>query len=306
MSADRIIIVDWGTAAFRAWLVDADGTVVGEIPAGRGMRDLARSDFAPYCAGLLAPWREEATPPPVYMAGMVGAAQGWVHAPQLPLPIGLGDLARRLVPAEGLADAWIVPGTRWESPDGEIDVMRGEEVQIFGALAIAGRDGAELCLPGTHCKWAHVGGGRLERFVTHMTGEVRQVMLEHSILGKTADREAPFDEAAFRQGMEASGRGRGLLHVMFLTRSLALWGRLTPAVGASFLSGALIADEIRTTGAERDDDGPVLLVCGDALRRPYEIALEAHGIAHCHVSAREASLSGIREVVRIAGTIATK
>ncbi|MDR3494441.1 MAG: 2-dehydro-3-deoxygalactonokinase [Ancalomicrobiaceae bacterium] len=304
MRADRIIVVDWGTTAFRAWLVAADAAILGEIPTGRGMRDLDRSEFAPYCAGLLAPWRDGATPPPVYMAGMVGAAQGWVVAPQLPLPVGLAELARQLVAADGLADAWIVPGVRWESPDGEIDVMRGEEVQIFGALAIAGRDGAELCLPGTHSKWARVRSGRLERFVTHMTGEVRQVMLEHSILGKTADRDAPFDEPAFRSGMQASGRGRGLLHAMFLTRSLALWDRSTAAVGASFLSGVLIADEIRATAGERDDDGPVLLVCGDALRQPYEIALAAHGIAYRHVSAREASLNGIREVVRIAGTIA--
>ncbi len=297
MGAGRIVVVDWGTTAFRAWLVEADGTVIDEIASGRGMRDLARDAFAPYCAERLAPWRAGSTPPPVYMAGMVGAAQGWRLAPQPRLPIGLSDLAGDLVAADGLTDAWIVPGARFESADGAIDVMRGEEVQIFGAAARRGRRDAVLCLPGTHSKWARLRHGVLESFTTYMTGEVHQVMLEHSILGKTADRGAPFDATAFEAGMAASERSPSLLHTMFLTRSLALWQRLAPQAGASFLSGVLIGAEIAAARREPLGDEPILLVSGEALRRPYETALAHHGIAHDFVSARDASLEGIRAVV---------
>lgn len=297
MSEGRIVVVDWGTTAFRAWLVEADGTVVDEITSGRGMRDLDRDAFAPYCAGRLAPWRAGPTPPPVYMAGMVGAAQGWTLAPQPPLPIGLADLAEGLVAADGLDDAWIVPGARFESADGAVDVMRGEEAQIFGAAALEGRRDAVLCLPGTHSKWARLRDGALESFTTYMTGEVHQVMLEHSILGKTADRGAPFDPAAFEAGLAASAGGASPLHTMFLTRSLALWQRLTPETGASFLSGVLIGAEVGAARREPPGDDPILLVCGEALRRPYEIALAHHGLAFAFVSARDASLAGIRAVV---------
>jgi 2-dehydro-3-deoxygalactonokinase len=68
----------------------------------------------------------------------------------------------------------IVPGVL---EDGELpNVMRGEETQIFGALAgDATLDqephGGLIGLPGTHAKWAVVRRDRIERFHTFMTGE---------------------------------------------------------------------------------------------------------------------------------------
>jgi 2-dehydro-3-deoxygalactonokinase len=55
------------------------------------------------------------------------------------------------------ARTWIVPGL--SDPRG--DVMRGEEVQLLGAVAagLAPPD-ALLCQPGTHCKWARMEGAR--------------------------------------------------------------------------------------------------------------------------------------------------
>ena len=105
----------------------AGGEVQDEIPSGTGMRDTAREDFPRYCGEQLARWRTGAEPPPVYMAGMVGAPQGCQAAPQPVLPVGIDDLAAQVVAAEGLADAWIIPGCRVQKSDAEIDVMRGEE-----------------------------------------------------------------------------------------------------------------------------------------------------------------------------------
>jgi 2-dehydro-3-deoxygalactonokinase len=298
MSERRLIVVDWGTTSFRARLIEADGTILDEITSGRGMRDLERSAFAAYCAERTAAWRDATPPPPIYMAGMVGAPQGWTPAPQPPLPLGPADLARLVVPADGLADAWIVPGARFEAPDGTVDVMRGEEVQIFGALALTSREDAVLCLPGTHSKWARARGGRLESFTTFMTGEVYQVMLEHSILAKTAEAGAPFDEAAFTAGLEASAASVSLLHTLFLTRSLTLWDRLEARTSASFLSGVLIGEEVRAArGVVEAGDGPVLVVAGEALRRPYDIALGREGLSHAFVPAMDASLHGIRALI---------
>lgn len=297
MGAGSLIVVDWGTTAFRAWLLDADGFVLDEIPSGRGMRDLERDAFPAYCAERVAPWRRERSVP-IVMAGMVGAAQGWQLAPQPTLPVSVATLADGLVAAEGLADAWIVPGARCETAAGEVDVMRGEEVQIFGALALAGRTEATLCLPGTHSKWARVVDGRLVDFASHMTGEMREVLLGHSILSKTTVADAPFDPSGFAQGMAAIGRGGGLLHAAFLTRSLVLWDRLTPQAAPSFLTGVLVAAELEAALAGERPAEPVLVVCSEALRAPYETALAAHGVASRHVSAREATLAGIRAVMR--------
>jgi 2-dehydro-3-deoxygalactonokinase len=39
--------------------------------------------------------------------------------------------------------------------------MRGEETQIYGALALSNQHSALLLLPGTHAKWADVKDGVL-------------------------------------------------------------------------------------------------------------------------------------------------
>ncbi len=60
--------------------------------------------------------------------------------------------------------------------------MRGEEVQILGALDALGIDHGIFVLPGTHSKWAVVEDGRICQFHTFMTGEVFGLMRRHSIL----------------------------------------------------------------------------------------------------------------------------
>ena len=64
--------------------------------------------------------------------------------------------------------------------------MRGEETQIFGALADERGARQVVVLPGTHSKWAIVGPAAIEAFATFMTGELYAVLREHSILGRLA------------------------------------------------------------------------------------------------------------------------
>lgn len=296
----RVIIVDWGAKSFRAWLVDLQADeVLAEIPEGRGMRDLARSEFPGYCRAVLSRWRDDPsqTRPPVYMAGMVGSVLGWLTAPQPPLPQGPDDLAEHVVPVEDMRDTWIVPGVRLEGDQDRVDVMRGEEVQIFGALDAVGCKDATLCLPGNHSKWAEVKNGRLIRFTTCMTGEIYQTCLDHTILGQPADRKAPWSDSAFQRGLAQSARPDGLLHHMFTARSRHLYGDLGGGEIAPFLSGVLIGHEVRAMEASYQPAQEILLVSADALRAPYEAALTACGHTPRWVSAKEATQRGVRAVV---------
>lgn len=297
MDANRIV-VDWGTTSFRAWLVDAKGEVLDEIPAGTGMRDMPRDAFASYCGEQLARWRSESNPIPVYMAGMVGAPQGWQTAPQPILPVTLADLANQVVAAEGLHNAWIIPGTRVQRSNSEIDVMRGEEVQIFGALDLLGKTEGLLCLPGTHSKWATVADGALTHFTTSMTGEVYEALLGHTILAKTADRAAPFNEKAFRMGLAQSHGEGGLLHLIFSARCRTLYGDLKPELTPSYLSGLLIGSEVRAMRAHYPEADELIVVASDALRGPYGIALAEAGFKTTLIATKAASLAGIGAVAR--------
>ncbi|MBB4265521.1 2-dehydro-3-deoxygalactonokinase [Roseospira visakhapatnamensis] len=296
----RVIIIDWGTSSFRAWLVARDtGAVLDTLPSGKGLRAMAGQSFPAYARDRLAPWRNEAEgTPPVLMAGMVGAPSGWRKAAQPPLPVGTRDLAAQVVPAEGLAKAWILPGAHVRGADGHVDVMRGEEVQVLGALALLGRSDGLFCLPGTHSKWARAEGGRLVDFATFLTGEMRAVLLGHSILGEPATADAPFDPAAFDQGLAQAATPGGPLHHVFSSRGRFLYGALAPEGVASFLSGVLIGAELDGALARAPDarTAPIALVGGASLQAPYERALTARGLRVEVIPADQATRAGVLAV----------
>nr|WP_321461303.1 2-dehydro-3-deoxygalactonokinase [uncultured Cohaesibacter sp.] len=302
----KLIIVDWGTTSFRAWLLDADtGVVLAEISQGKGMRALQRSEFADYARSQLDGWRlNDAEVIPVYLAGMVGAPQGWQQAPQPPLPMRGEELVRDIVPVEGMADTYIIPGVRQAGRPQDADVIRGEEVQIFGAMALLGRQSGLVCLPGTHSKWCEMREGVFTRFHSSMTGEVYDVMSQHSILSLMADTGAPFDADGFDKGLEQIEGEGGLLNHLFKARARVLYGDLEQSQTASFLSGMLIGSEIKAMRSLYDcSEGEVLLVCADRLAKPYEHALTRKGVACRHISSREATLAGVRALAQLHGAI---
>jgi 2-dehydro-3-deoxygalactonokinase len=155
--------------------------------------------------------------------------------------------------------------------------MRGEEVQILGALGELGTGDGLVCLPGTHSKWARVSGGRILGFETHMTGESFAVLRQHSILGRLMPppgQEQDPDDRAFAAGLHRAGTGGGLLHHLFGARSLGLMGDLPVAGLPAYLSGLLIGHELKATA---EIPGPVHLIGSDVLTERYGKALALSG-----------------------------
>jgi 2-dehydro-3-deoxygalactonokinase len=187
----------------------------------------------------------------------------------------------------------LVPGLSCTSADtlNTPDVMRGEEVQIFGALQLAGRDSATLVLPGTHSKWVQVQGGRVTQFQTFMTGEVFALMSQHSILGKTLDLNGAFDEGAFFQGVDQSQQAGSVLHHLFAVRTLGLFHRLSAAQLPSYLSGLLVGEELRQQAASTHTE-PVILMGSEALTLRYTLALQ-HLRIPCQSRGPEATWAGL-------------
>ena len=83
--------------------------------------------------------------------------------------------------------------------------MRGEETQLLGLLAL--RPGFEgiAVLPGTHSKWVEIRGGKIMRFSSAMTGELFEVLSQHSVLRHSfaGDTNGPATEAGIAEGIEA-------------------------------------------------------------------------------------------------------
>lgn len=200
MMRSDLIAIDWGTSRARAALIGPDGQVREQRESDDGILKVPPGGFEAVFERLCGNWLRtphdgaHTTPPLCLMSGMVGSRNGWHEAAYAPRPAGPGDLPARLSwIAPGHA---IVPGLMCEH-EGMPDVMRGEEVQAFGALALLGLSDADatLVLPGTHSKWVEVRAGRIQRFRTCMSGEFYALLREHSILGRGVPPQPGHDEA---------------------------------------------------------------------------------------------------------------
>jgi len=294
-----VIAVDWGLSALRAFRLAPDGTIIAQRSAPTGVLGIVDGAFEAALMAALGDWLDDR---PIVAAGMVASRQGWVEAPYVACPADVAALAAGLKrhTSARAGEVWFVPGVQW-SDDRAVDVMRGEEAQIMGALAEHGLDDAVLCLPGTHSKWAAVTGGAITRFRTYMTGELFGVLRQHSILGRLM-RDDVGDDAAFDQGLARAQEPGGLLHHLFSVRTAGLFGRIAEPSLADYLSGLVIGDEIAGAVASLPLGGALLLVGAPGLCARYARALGRHGLASITVP-ETAAAHGIHRIARAAGLL---
>ncbi|EAR49891.1 putative 2-dehydro-3-deoxygalactonokinase [Oceanicola granulosus HTCC2516] len=277
--SERWVACDWGTSSLRVWAMEG-ATALDEAHSARGMGTLAPEQFAEALDEVApAEWSG-----PVIACGMVGARQGWVEAayaavPCPPLPDGLTR-------APGAREVLIIPGLSQSDPP---DVMRGEETQVAGFLALnPGWDGV-LCLPGTHTKWVHVSAGEVVSFRTAMTGEMFALLSTRSVLRHSME-EGWSDEAFLAAADVTLSRPERLLSDLFALRAGAL---LTGAGDArARLSGLLIGAELAATrpfwlGQQ------VAVIGADALARSYVTALDAQGAPATQAKGDAVTLAGL-------------
>ena len=262
-----MIGIDWRTSSFRAYRLRGRA-VLDRVALPLGILGVAAGGFPQALEDAVAPWLADGERR-ILMSGMVGSRQGWIEAPYLPCPAATADLARALLPVPfGPAEALLVPGLSAVDGAGVPEVMRGEEVQILGALGTASQD-TTVCLPGSHSKWVRVAGGKVEGFSTFLTGEAFAALRGHTILGRLMEADAPHDPEAFRRGVLRSADPGGLLHHLFGVRTLGLFDRLPQAAAASYMSGLLIGHEVRAAAPA----SPVLLIGAPALCELYGQAI---------------------------------
>ncbi len=268
-----MIGVDWGTTSLRAWRLDRGGAVIESRSAAQGIMAISDRQFEPVLRSIVGDWLA-AGEDRILLCGMIGSRQGWHEVAYLPCPAGINDIAANIAPiAFAGAAVGIVPGLTTLDANGIADIMRGEETQILGA---AGNDDTPhaICLPGTHSKWAHVSGGRIERFNTYMTGEVFAALAQHTILTRTIAPGA-IDPAAFTAGVARATDAGGLLHHAFGVRTQVLRQGMHEASAYAYLSGLLIGHELNA--ALTDIATPVAVIGATALANLYVTAITARG-----------------------------
>ena len=277
-----MIAVDWGTSNLRAWRMGPGGVVRDHVASASGITRVAAGDFPATLMATVGHWLRDGERQ-VLLCGMVGSRQGWVEAPYLPCPAGPEAIATALVvvpfngPAGEAVQVRLVPGLSSRDASGTPEVMRGEETKLVGLMEPLGGEGL-VCMPGSHTKWARLAGGRIEGFATYFTGEAFAALRDGTILGRMMGRGnaegGEIDPEGFRRGVARSGDPGHLLHHLFGVRTLGLFGELSEAAAAGFLSGLLIGHEVRAALA---GEAEVRLVGDATLVGLYSSAIAACG-----------------------------
>jgi len=311
-ASPSLIALDWGTSSLRAYLMGRDGALLERRTQPWGIQHLPEGGFVAAFRGIAGDWRDRLPTLPVLAAGMVGSRHGWREVPYVDCPADPAAIAAGIVAFDGgCGTVHIVPGLM---QGGELpDVMRGEETQIVGALAIEPELAAAslFVLPGTHCKWADIRTGRVVRFTTYITGELYAVLRDHSILGRPAkeavvqpaDAALAVADASFRRGLKTAydSGPEGMAGRLFTTRSLFLNGDLPASQTLDYLSGLLIGEEVRSViaGFHGRPCQPIVLLGDAGLCDRYHMALAEYGITSVRAIA-ETGPSGLWQIASAA------
>lgn len=288
--ADGFIAVDWGTSNRRGYRIDASGKCVDEFEDDRGVLALSEGGFPAAVADV----RKRLGDLPLLLAGMVGSNRGWKDAGYVATPAGLDDLVKALVWV-GEREA-IVPGISYLAND-RADVMRGEEVQIFGGIAagLVDPDGL-VCHPGTHNKWITVRRGRIIEFRTVMTGELFSLLKDHSILSDLLQGPVEPNDV-FKQAAAYAISHEALPAALFSVRARVLLGQSKKEDAASYASGLLIGADVRVglsypTGAE------ITVIGRPELTQLYAAAVAQASRTVVELDGEQSFLAGIHEIAK--------
>jgi 2-dehydro-3-deoxygalactonokinase len=294
-----ILCCDWGTSSFRLRLVDKrDCKVIACVQskdgiahifeAWKGQQDLTRPEFyARELKNKICKISDDCnlklSRVPLLVSGMASSSIGIVEMPYatLPFPIDGSQASLKIFEdIKGLKNPLIlISGVKSDE-----DVMRGEETQLIGLLhlneiAAAESNDGIFVFPGTHSKHIYVKDGSITDFQTFMTGEMFNVLTEHSILKDSVKPDPSLELSGinlstFKKGVAFSGTSP-LLHSLFTVRANQLFKKLTAEQNSFYLSGLLIGSEIRHL--KNEDRRPVVVCSGKNLFEPYKIAFEELG-----------------------------
>lgn len=294
----HFIALDWGTTSFRAYIADAGGRVHETISAPEGILAVADGNFEEALERHIGAWDKSL---PVMAAGMITSRQGWIELPYLPCPASAADLAAALhhhTTAQGRRIAFAT-GLSYRAPDGMPEVMRSEEVQVFGSLDLGV---SHFVTPGTHSKWITTEGEQLTSYATYVTGEVFAALKDHTILGRLM-KPGPDDESAFARGVRAAlDDPAGFLHRIFSARSLGLFGEIEPETIASYLSGQVIGTEVAHAIRDNPRDAEYAVLASPGIGGRYVKAIEIAGLK-VRYGDPHAIVKGLAIIARQAGII---
>lgn len=194
----------------------------------------------------------------ILATGMLTSNVGLIEIPHVTAPVDANYLADNMVehhiPSICEKSIWFIPGvknTNRSLPSGqveEMDMMRGEEVEVFGIMAKQKIDQpAVFILPGSHNKFISINDkGQIIGCMTTLAGELLDVLSKNTILANSVDHgfSIEIEPHAFFQGVQCY-RKLGLGRAAFTIRILDQFTEFTLEEKRSYLLGIVLADDIQ-------------------------------------------------------------
>jgi 2-dehydro-3-deoxygalactonokinase len=288
---------DWGTSAFRLRLIHtSEQQIISELTAKDGIArtyDAWKATRNPTADRLLFfkeilkkhvktlenQSKKLLKGMDIVISGMASASIGMYELSYTSMPFPI-DGSRACIHTIKADDdfphtIWLISGVRTED-----DVMRGEETQLIGLVQLLNLTAKKkyiVLLPGTHSKHILVQNKHIVRFHTYMTGELFNILSQHSILKDSIDlfdmqNYGHQEQMTFKKGVFEAQK-TGILNQLFSVRTNQLFQKYTKKENAFYLSGLLIGSELQPLLKQRNTQ--LILSSGSNLYEFYKWAIDA-------------------------------
>jgi 2-dehydro-3-deoxygalactonokinase len=319
-------VVDMGTTNTRLTVVDGSGKAYAAAKGEFGVKDRAATGNKEILISGLNHLIEAITEGKnlslsrierMIGVGMITSDIGLLEVPHRIAPVAVEDLAVHVeeisMPEILLSPIMLIPGVknRVESPSlgslGDMDFMRGEETQVFGAIELY-----KVKVPTTfmfltsHTKLIDVDEAyRITRSFTTISGQIFDALRFHSFLASSLPDENPsgIHREALLRGVEL-GLKVGILRAGLMVRFMHILMHTSPEERFSFLEGIIIASDIQAILNGYPFMRKRLVILGDRFRsEAYRLALEtffvppAETICLEEASLERAALHGALSIV---------
>ena len=285
MENDLFLSVDWGTSNFRLKLVEKLSLhVVKELITSIGVKPLylkwqqeggdREFIFLNYLKQQIDELQSNLPENiEIIISGMASSSIGIRELPYASLPFNVSGkgLYVELIQHPSFRYSFqLISGVHSDD-----DVMRGEETQMVGLADEHNTHGKTIfILPGTHSKHIICENATITGFNTFMTGELFQVISNHTILKNSVAKPSGgytyFKE--FDEGVRMSASAHSILNSLFKVRTNHILGKKTAEENYYFLSGLLIGAEIGTLQVSSPER--IVLCAGSELHELYERAIQ--------------------------------
>jgi 2-dehydro-3-deoxygalactonokinase len=293
----HIITCDWGTTNFRLRLIDPlKHKVFSEVVSPDGVATVYQawknSNTQDKQAFFIEKLKQQVTQlalksskiekilrgGEIVISGMASSTIGIVEMPYANMPFDLDGHQANIHTLEATEDfpykISLISGVRSEN-----DALRGEETQLVGLahlLTISAKKEYIFILPGTHSKHLFIKNNQLIDCRTFMTGEMFNILIQHSILKDSIERGeggsfSQEEQNAFEKGVRTA-QTSNILNSIFTVRTNQLFNTLSKKENFAYLSGLLIGTEIRDLRQIENTD--FVLCSGNNLYEYYKTAMD--------------------------------